>query len=78
MFVAAPATQFTVPAATTLDLSGQWRLSKKLRLNAGIANLTDRKYWNWSDVRGLSATSRVADAYTQPGRHLNVSLVADF
>ena len=78
VFVAAPATQFTVPAATTLDLGGQWRISKKLRLNAGIANLTDRKYWNWSDVRGLSATSQVADAYTQPGRHLNVSLVADF
>ncbi|CAN5177376.1 hypothetical protein BH10PSE16_BH10PSE16_07550 [soil metagenome] len=30
------------------------------------------------DVRGLSATSLVADAYPQPGRHFNVSLVADF
>ncbi|WP_332778463.1 TonB-dependent hemoglobin/transferrin/lactoferrin family receptor [Polaromonas sp.] len=78
VFVAAPATQFVVPAATTLDLSGQWRISKKLRINAGIANLTDKKVWNWSDVRGLSATSAVADAYTQPGRHFNVSLVADF
>lgn len=78
VFVAAPATQFLVPAATTLDLSGQWRISKKLRVNAGIANLTDKKVWNWSDVRGLAATSLVADAYTQPGRHFNVSLVADF
>jgi hemoglobin/transferrin/lactoferrin receptor protein len=76
--VAANSTQFLVPAATTLDLSGQWRISKKLRVNAGIANLTDKKYWNWSDVRGLAATSLVADAYTQPGRHFNVSLVADF
>ncbi|WP_415838034.1 TonB-dependent hemoglobin/transferrin/lactoferrin family receptor [Polaromonas hydrogenivorans] len=78
VFVAAPSTQFAVPAATTLDLSGQWRIKPTLRINAGIANLTDRKYWNWSDVRGLSATSLVADAYTQPGRHFNVSLVADF
>ena len=78
VYVAATATQFLVPAATTLDLSGQWRISKKLRINAGIANLTDRKVWNWSDVRGLAATSLVADAYTQPGRHANVSLVADF
>ncbi|SFC74461.1 hemoglobin/transferrin/lactoferrin receptor protein [Polaromonas sp. OV174] len=76
--VVAPATQFLVPAATTLDLGGQWRINKKLRVNAGIANLTDKKYWNWSDVRGLAATSAVADAYTQPGRHFNVSLVADF
>ncbi|MGH8832616.1 MAG: TonB-dependent receptor domain-containing protein, partial [Polaromonas sp.] len=78
VFVDAPATQFVVPAATTLDLGGQWRISKKLRINAAIANLTDKKYWNWSDVRGLSATSPVADAYTQPGRYFNVSLVADF
>ncbi|MDB5931579.1 MAG: TonB-dependent hemoglobin/transferrin/lactoferrin family receptor [Polaromonas sp.] len=76
--VQAPATQFVVPAATTLDVAGQWRISPTLRLNTGIANLTDRKHWNWSDVRGLSATTLVADAYSQPGRHLNVSLVADF
>lgn len=76
--VVAPATQFAVPAATTFDLSGQWRIHKKLRVNAAIVNLTNKKYWNWSDVRGLAATSAVADAYTQPGRHLNVSLVADF
>jgi hemoglobin/transferrin/lactoferrin receptor protein len=75
-----PATtpQFAVPAATTLDLSGQWRISKTLRLNAGISNLTNRKYWNWSDVRGLSSTAVNLDAYTQPGRAVNVSLVADF
>ncbi len=73
-----PATQFTTPAATTLDVSAQWRIRPDLRLNAGIYNLTDKKYWNWSDVRGLAATSTVADAYTQPGRYLRVSLVADF
>ena len=72
--------QFVVPAATTLDLSGQWRVRKDLRLNFAINNLTDRKYWNWSDVQGLSAnaTPLVVDAYTQPGRHINLSLVADF
>lgn len=73
-----PAVQFATPAATTLDLSGQWRIHKDLRLNVGIFNLTDKKYWNWADVRGLSATSTVADAWTQPGRYVRVSLVADF
>ena len=76
--VTPPATQFATPAATTLDVSAQWRIRKDLRLNAGIFNLTDRKYWNWSDVRGLAANTTVADAYTQPGRNLRVSLVADF
>lgn len=76
--VTPPATQFATPAATTLDLSGQWRIRGDLRLTAGIFNLTDRKYWNWSDVRGLAASSTVLDAYTQPGRYLRVSLAADF
>ncbi|MBX3587005.1 MAG: TonB-dependent hemoglobin/transferrin/lactoferrin family receptor [Ramlibacter sp.] len=76
--VAPPATQFATPAAITLDLSGQWRIRKDLRLNLGLFNLTDKKYWNWSDVRGLASGSSVADAYTQPGRYLRVSLVADF
>ncbi len=70
--------QFAAPAATTFDLSGQVRFSKAVRLNAGIYNLTDRKYWNWSDVIGVAANSPVIDAYTQPGRYLRVSLVADF
>lgn len=71
-------TQFAVPSATTLDLTGQWRFSKTLRLNAGLINLTNKKYWNWSDVRGVAANSSFRDAYSQPGRYFNVSLVADF
>lgn len=70
--------QFTVPAATTLDLSGRWRIRKDLRLTASITNLTNRKYWLWSDVQGLAINSAVVDAYTQPGRHLNLSAVMDF
>lgn len=38
--VKAPNTQITVLAATTLDLSGQWRIRKDLRLTASIINLT--------------------------------------
>lgn len=73
-----PAQQFATPSATTFDLSGQWRITPTLRLTAGIYNLTDRKYWEWSDVRGVSATSTVVDAFTQPGRSLRVAMVADF
>lgn len=73
-----PNTQFTVPSSTTLDLSAQWRIRQNLRLTGAVVNLTDRKYWVWADVQGLAASTRVADAYTQPGRHLKLSLVADF
>jgi hemoglobin/transferrin/lactoferrin receptor protein len=70
--------QFTVPQATTLDLNLHWRVRRDLRANLGVANLTNRKFWLWSDVQGLAATSSVLDAYTQPGRHLNVSVVMDY
>lgn len=71
-------TAWLSPSATVLDLSAQWRIRPDLRLNAGIYNLTDRKYWRWSDVRGLLATTAIADAYSQPGRHARVSLIKDF
>jgi hemoglobin/transferrin/lactoferrin receptor protein len=70
--------QFLTPSATTLDLNAQWRIRRDLRLNVALINVTDKKYWMWSDVRGLAANSPIVDAYTQPGRHFNVSLVADF
>lgn len=76
--IAPPAAQFATSSATVLDLSGQWRIRKDLRLTLGVYNLTDEKYWQWSDVRGLSAASPVVDAYTQPGRHVRVALAADF
>lgn len=77
----AGSTQFTnVPSATTLDVTGQWRVRKDLRVTAGIVNLTDAKYWLWSDVQGLTTANAItqADAYTQPGRHVNLSVVMDF
>ena len=76
--VKAPNTQFTIPAATTLDMSAQWRIRKDIRLNLALRNLTDRKYWLWPDVQGLAASSNANDAYTQPGRSAHVSMVMDF
>jgi len=69
---------FLPDAYTVYDLSGQWRLRKGLRLTAGVYNLSDEKYWNWSEVQGLSASSTVLDAYSQPGRSVRVSMSADF
>ena len=76
--VATGSTQFLTPSYTVLDLAAQWRIRKDLRLNAGIYNLTDKKHWRWADVRGLAANASFIDAYSQPGRAVRVSLVADF
>lgn len=70
--------QFAPPSATTLDVGLQWRPRKDLRLNLGVRNLTNRKFWLWPTVYGVAGTSTVRDAYTQPGRSAFVSLVMDF
>ena len=69
---------YAIPSATTLDISAQWRIRKDLRINAAVVNLTDKKYWLWSDVRGGAVTASNIDAFTQAGRHFNVSMVVDF
>lgn len=61
-------------AFTIFDMTAFWRLMEPLTLRAGIFNLTDETYSYWSDVRGLTATSSVTDAYTRPGRNASVSL----
>ncbi len=73
--VCAPAC-YTPPGFTIADATAYWNLSPNFTLRAGVFNITDEKYWWWSDVRGLSSTSVVKDAYTQPGRNFAVSLTA--
>ncbi|MFV3076603.1 TonB-dependent hemoglobin/transferrin/lactoferrin family receptor [Niveispirillum fermenti] len=65
---------FTPGDFIVLDATARWRIGEAATLRAGIFNITDRKYWWWSDVRGLSSTSAVRDSYTQPGRNASVSL----
>ena len=60
---------------TILDATAYWNISDAATLRAGVFNIFDEKYAWWSDVRGLSATSTIADAYTQPGRNASVSFV---
>lgn len=73
---------FRPPASTTIDLGGQWTMwrqgSSTVRLHAAIFNLTDRKYWRWSDVQGLPDNLGTLDAYSQPGRTLSLGLTATF
>jgi hemoglobin/transferrin/lactoferrin receptor protein len=74
----APAAQFIPPSWTVVDLALNWRARDWLTVNAGVFNLTDRKYWVWTDVRGLAANSTVRDAFTQPGRSFAVNVSATF
>ena len=74
---AGPTAAFAPAAYTVLDLGLRWAINPRWTLNANLNNATNERYWRWSDVRGLAATSPVLDAYTAPGRTLQLSLRHD-
>lgn len=57
-----------------LDVTAFYEVTPNLKLRAGIFNLANETYAYWSDVRGLSDSSTVTDAYTRPGRNASVSI----
>jgi hemoglobin/transferrin/lactoferrin receptor protein len=61
-----------------MDLYGEYRFGEHLRLNAGIYNLTDEKYWEWTDVRGRPVGDVAIDRFTRPGRSVSASLKVEF
>ncbi|QDH35908.1 TonB-dependent hemoglobin/transferrin/lactoferrin family receptor [Porphyrobacter sp. YT40] len=61
-------------ASTILDLTAFYAVSDRLKLRAGLFNLTGETYALWSDVRGLSvADAGLLPAFTRPGRNLSLS-----
>lgn len=69
----AAAGSYRPDAFTIVDATAYANVFDGLTFRVGIFNILNRKYAWWSDVRGLTATSTVTDAYTQPGRNASVS-----
>lgn len=71
---------FPTPGYATVDLTGYWTLTKYVKLAAGVFNIFDKKYWNWSDVNTgvVPGTGAYLDRYTQPGTNASVSLQVSF
>lgn len=70
------ANPFAPAGYTVLDLAAGWQISPVWSLQARIDNATDRRYWRWADVRGLTPASAGIDAYTAPGRQFGLVLQA--
>ncbi|MCR6643144.1 MAG: TonB-dependent receptor [Terricaulis sp.] len=56
------------------DITAFWNITEAATLRVGVFNVTDEKYWWWSDVRGLTGTPAVLDSYSQPGRNYSASI----
>jgi hemoglobin/transferrin/lactoferrin receptor protein len=74
-------------AYTVLDLFGDISITKDLRLNAGIYNVFDEKYYLWPRVRFVNegtttlygyVTADGIGRYSEPGRNFRVSLSWQF
>ncbi|HKM38590.1 MAG TPA: TonB-dependent hemoglobin/transferrin/lactoferrin family receptor [Thiopseudomonas sp.] len=67
--------QYATSGYGTLDLNGWWHIDEHFSVNAGLFNLTDKRYWNWNNVQGLSSTDQGLARASQPGRHAAINLV---
>jgi hemoglobin/transferrin/lactoferrin receptor protein len=74
-------------AYTVLDLFGEINITKELRLNAGVYNVFDEKYYQWPRVRFVNegtttlygyVTGEGIGRYSEPGRNFRVSLSWQF
>ncbi|MCK9488026.1 MAG: TonB-dependent hemoglobin/transferrin/lactoferrin family receptor [Xanthomonadales bacterium] len=65
---------FAPPGHARFDLYAWADPWPGLRINAGLLNLDDRRYWDWSSVRGLAADDPGLGFHSRPGRSLAVNL----
>lgn len=65
---------FTPPGYGVFDLYLAQSLGRQSTVRVGLHNLTDRTYWYWSDVRGLSPDDPVIPYLSRPGRSLSLSI----
>ena len=65
---------FKPPGHVVFDLFYTQQLGQRITLRAGLHNLTDRVYWKWSDVRGLSPGDPLLPYLAQAGRSASISM----
>lgn len=58
---------------TTVDLTLQWQAGERLRIQAGLFNAMDRRYYDWPAVRGRVAGDPLLALYREPGRHIAIT-----
>ncbi|MBD9495586.1 MULTISPECIES: TonB-dependent hemoglobin/transferrin/lactoferrin family receptor [unclassified Ensifer] len=77
------ATTFDAPGYGIVDFTGWWTPEefKGLRVQAGVYNIFDKKYFNALGLRDLNlgaASSQPRDFYSEPGRTFKISLTQRF
>lgn len=74
----ARATPFIPAGYGVADLTAYRKLGKNVRLDAGVFNLTDKKYWEWETARSLTSVGTGQARFTEAAQHVKVGLTWDF
>lgn len=76
--------KFRTPGYGVLDLTGYYKVSDDVTLNAGLYNLTDKQYWQWDSVRSYDGQGEAGvtqpanlDRLSMPGRNFAINVVWD-
>ncbi|MDY4348229.1 TonB-dependent receptor domain-containing protein [Pectobacterium brasiliense] len=71
-----------IPGYGMVDLTAYYRISKKVKVNGGVYNLTDRKYWDYLSSRQIETNDRQGQydraLSVQPGRSFQLGVNVDF
>ena len=73
-----PVVAFETPGFSTYDWVGYYNINDNIRLNWGVFNLTDKKYWQWNDVLLQAANASNLPRLTQPGRNASMTVRVEF
>ncbi len=65
---------FKPPGYGVVDLFFTQHLGARATLRVGLHNLTDRTYWHWADVRGLSPNDPMLPYLARAGRSASASV----
>jgi hemoglobin/transferrin/lactoferrin receptor protein len=65
---------FKPPGHAVFDLYYTQKIADRTRLRLGLLNVTDKVYWNWSDVGGLSPTDPAIPYLAQAGLSVSASV----
>lgn len=71
-------TLFAPPGYTRVDLYAWMEPRQGVRINAGLLNLGNRRYWDWSSVRGVLADDEGTGFYSRAGRSFGATLALDW
>ncbi|PIE42376.1 MAG: hypothetical protein CSA47_00720 [Gammaproteobacteria bacterium] len=75
---AADTNLFPVSGYGVADLTGYFKPTKGLQINAGVYNLFDKKYAKWSSAQYDGIFPQTYNQITEPGRYFGASLKYDF